>query len=132
MTAVGDRARVTRTFTQADFDSFAALSGDDNPIHVDARFAAQSRFGRTVAHGMLLYTLFDALVEELVPRARAISQDLMFPAPTYADDAMTFEACVRAVDGARVTIAMTATRDGDGQITCEGVAEVQARPKASP
>ena len=39
---------VRRTFAQRDFDRFAALSGDDNPIHVDAAFAARTRFGRTV------------------------------------------------------------------------------------
>ena len=37
------------------FDRFARLSGDDNPIHVDPAFSARTRFGRTVAHGMLLY-----------------------------------------------------------------------------
>jgi acyl dehydratase len=44
-----------KTFTQAEFDAFARLSGDDNPIHVDPEFSARTRFGRTVAHGMLLY-----------------------------------------------------------------------------
>ena len=46
---------IRRTFSQSDFDRFAALSGDDNPIHVDPEFAARSKFGRTVAHGMFLY-----------------------------------------------------------------------------
>ncbi|NDJ34144.1 MAG: hypothetical protein GYB64_05715, partial [Chloroflexi bacterium] len=46
-----------RTFTQADFDLFAELSGDDNPIHVDPTFSARTRFGRTAAHGMMLYSM---------------------------------------------------------------------------
>ncbi len=54
---VGQVESVNRVFSQTDFDRFAALSGDDNPIHVDAEFSARTRFGRTVAHGMLLYSI---------------------------------------------------------------------------
>ncbi len=53
---IGQTASFNRVFRQADFDRFAALSGDDNPIHVDAGFAAKTHFGRTVCHGMLLYS----------------------------------------------------------------------------
>ena len=52
----GAVAILRRTFGQRDFDRFAALSGDDNPIHVDPEFAGRTRFGRTVCHGMLLYS----------------------------------------------------------------------------
>ena len=55
------RVVLERTFVQADFDAFAELSGDDNPIHVDHEFAANSRFGRTVSHGVLLYTVLRGL-----------------------------------------------------------------------
>ena len=49
-------------FTQDDFNRFAALSGDDNPIHVDPEFSARTKFGRTVAHGMLLYGVISGAV----------------------------------------------------------------------
>ena len=45
-----------RTLTQQDFDLFAKLSGDSNPIHVDPEFSARTRFGKTVSHGMLLFS----------------------------------------------------------------------------
>ena len=54
---VGETITRPLSFTQAQFDRFAALSGDDNPIHVDPQFAARTRFGRTVAHGMFLLSL---------------------------------------------------------------------------
>ena len=56
MLEIGQSAIAERVFSQSDFDRFAALSGDDNPIHVNPEFAARSRFGRPVCHGMLLYT----------------------------------------------------------------------------
>jgi acyl dehydratase len=75
--------------TQAAFDAFARLSGDDNPIHTDPAFAAATRFGRTVAHGMLIWTRLDALLARVAPGARVVEQSLMFPAPAFADEALT-------------------------------------------
>jgi len=42
-----------RTITEADVVAFAGLSGDANPVHTDAVFAAAGRFGRPIAHGLL-------------------------------------------------------------------------------
>jgi 3-hydroxybutyryl-CoA dehydratase len=99
--SVGDRIRMTRTFTQHDYDRFAALSGDDNPIHVDPAFAATTRFGRTLCHGMLLFsTLSVALTSafaELGPKI--VDQELMFSGPTYTGEEMTILLEVTAVAG---------------------------------
>ncbi|MGI9341554.1 MAG: MaoC/PaaZ C-terminal domain-containing protein, partial [Gammaproteobacteria bacterium] len=103
-----------------DFDDFAALSGDDNPIHVDPEFSARTRFGRTVSHGMLLYTVLRGLVDRLLPGATQLFQDLKFPAPTYADELMRFSAEVVASDGDTVTIAVNCKRVADDVITCTG------------
>ena len=56
-----------RIFSQRDFDRFAILSGDDNPIHVDPKFASRTRFGRTVAHGMFLYSHVCAVLGAALP-----------------------------------------------------------------
>jgi acyl dehydratase len=55
----------------AEFDAFARLSGDDNPIHVDPDFSSRTRFGRTVSHGMLIYAKLWALVRQVRPEMRA-------------------------------------------------------------
>jgi acyl dehydratase len=108
-----------RTLTQDDFDRFAALSGDDNPIHVSPAFSAETRFGRTVAHGVLLLTILRGLADRLVPGARQIEQQAMYPAPTFADDPMRFTAEVTGRTGAGVEIALRATRVADGVVTCD-------------
>ena len=81
---------IRRTFSQSDFDRFAALSGDDNPIHVDPEFAARSKFGRTVAHGMFLYGNMCRMLGTPIPRPDGggvqIEQELMFPSPTFAGE----------------------------------------------
>ncbi len=74
-------------FTQGQFDEFALISGDDNPIHVDPDFSARTRFGRTVAHGMMLFAFMAAEVgRQLGSPLRMAAQDLRFPAPTFAGE----------------------------------------------
>jgi acyl dehydratase len=85
--ATGDTIDVPLRFGQADFDEFARLSGDDNPIHVDPEFCRRTRFGRPVAHGMMLFGMLDAAVNRWLELPLAVwSQELTFRAPTYADD----------------------------------------------
>ena len=105
-----------RALTQADFDHFAALSGDDNPIHVDPEFSARTRFGRTVSHGVLLVTVLRGLAERLAPGAALDRHEVRFPAPTFADEPMVFRVW-REGDGA---IRFSATRDHDDLVTCDG------------
>lgn len=75
-----------RTLTQEDFDQFARLSGDHNPIHTDPDFSRRSKFGATVAHGMLLYSLISGTISRYFPDTRQLSQVFMFPTPTYAGE----------------------------------------------
>lgn len=108
-----------RTFTQADFDRFAALSGDRNPIHVDPAYSATTRFGRTVAHGMMLYAAICGVAAEAFPGAVQDEQSLVFPAPTFAGDEMTIRLIVRSGDGRRIVVAAQITNSA-GTPTCTG------------
>ena len=123
---VGDTFTMQRMLTQEDFNSFARLSGDDNPIHVDPDFSARTRFGKTVAHGMFLYGLVSALLASSVPGAEPISQDLMFPAPSFAGDQVTITLRVTAIDETKGTaeIETKVTRPG-GEEGCQGHAWVK-------
>ena len=110
----------TKTFTQAEFDAFARLSGDDNPIHVDPDFAARTRFGRTVAHGMLLYSVICGVISKYFPGAAQLSQELMFPAPTFVGEAMTIAVTVAEhLDDHQVRLATVITNPA-GQETAVG------------
>ncbi|KAF0166894.1 MAG: hypothetical protein FD157_56 [Rhodocyclaceae bacterium] len=76
-----------RVLLQGDFDRFARLSHDDNPIHCDPDFAAKSHFGATVAHGMMLYScICKALTEQVGPGVVQLEQTLMFPNATYVGE----------------------------------------------
>ena len=111
---------IEHTFSQAEFDRFAQLSGDNNPIHIDAEFAARSRFGRTVAHGLLLCSKLRALIEQLVPGGRLLNQSVIFEAPTYAGDRMRLSARITEEDGDCMEVEMQVIRISDGVATCTG------------
>lgn len=85
---VGQVAAVKRAFSQSDLDRFAALSGDDNPIHVDPDFSARTRFGRTVAHGMLLYSVVCGVLGTRLPGPGTVQveQELVFPSATFVGE----------------------------------------------
>jgi len=71
-----------REVTQGDLDGFATVSGDDNPIHTDAGYAASTPFEVPVAHGMFLFSLVRAELRRRWPVARMVEQRLVFPSPT--------------------------------------------------
>jgi len=106
--------------TQAEFDLFAAISGDDNPIHVDPDFSARTRFGRTVSHGMLIYARLWGLLRSAYPDLNHKSQALMFPNPCFVGDRVLLS--VRSV--APGLFAMEATRPADGAVLLTGETEV--------
>jgi acyl dehydratase len=124
---VGQAASVVRVFHQEDFERFAALSGDDNPIHVDPAFSARTRFGRPVAHGMLLYGAVLGVLGTRLPGPGTVplSQDLIFPSPTYAGEEVTVRVALTAVSPDRTWATLeTVVVRPDGEIGCQGAARV--------
>jgi acyl dehydratase len=118
--------------TQADFDRFAQISGDDNPIHVDPEFAARTRFGRTVAHGMFLSSILWSMMRRHLPDAgRQLSKNLMFPNPAFADEPLRFAARVEHSAAGHIILAVSAVRVADGAVTCEGQAEFETGSRRS-
>ncbi|HEY8516269.1 MAG TPA: MaoC family dehydratase [Candidatus Binatia bacterium] len=88
---VGDHAEVTRTFTQEDVETFARLSGDHHPAHLDEAYGRASRFGSRVVHGMLTASLVSAANALLlgVPGALSVEQTLRFLRPVRVGDTIT-------------------------------------------
>ncbi len=122
----GDTFTLSRILTQEDFNRFAALSGDDNPIHVDPVFSARTRFGRTVAHGMFLYTLICGTLARYLPRAVQLRQSLMFPAPSYVGEEITVSLRIVELDAERQTARIeTLVTRPNGEIGCQSEMEVK-------
>jgi len=115
------------TLTQGDFDQFAELSGDHNPIHVDPRYAQGTAFGATVSHGMLLYSRLRGLIDQALPGCAQQTQTLMFPAPVYADEALTLS-LEGEPDGDGAVCLRMQVRKPDGRLGLDGAARIAASP----
>lgn len=87
--AEGERfTTVTRTVTEADVASFAALTGDSHPQHVDASWAADSQFGEQIAHGLLVLSFASGLMPFDPARVIALRRvrEAVFKAPVMIGD----------------------------------------------
>lgn len=89
--SVGMSDSYTRTITEQDIAQFAQVSGDNNPVHMDADFAATTRFKQRIAHGMLSGSLISTVVGTQLPGPGClyVSQNLKFRAPVMIGDTVT-------------------------------------------
>lgn len=120
---VGQRASMRRTITEADVVLFAAISGDQNPVHIDELAARESRFGRRIAHGMLAAGLISAVLGMRLPGPGTIylTQSLNFRKPIYINDTVTTTVEVLSIraDKPIATLATTVTNQ-DGVVVVDG------------
>ena len=93
---VGQSAFYSRTITEADIVMFAGMSGDFNPLHLNREFSEKTRFGGTIAHGMLTASLISTVVGTRLPGPGAIylEQTLKFTAPVRPGDTVTAVATI--------------------------------------
>lgn len=127
--AVGDSASIERTLSLEDIQLFALMSGDLNPQHLDAEFAASTRFHGVIAHGMWGASLISAVLGTRLPGPGAVylGQTLRFRAPVRVADTLVISVTVTARDSARriITLACACTNQ-EGTAVIEGEATVLA------
>ena len=122
---VGDSAEVTRTLDDATVAAFAQVSGDCHPAHLDDAYAATTRYGRRVAHGMLTASLISAALARLLGRPGAISveQTLRFLRPVHVGDTITARAEVVEIGPAQRRLrCRTTCRNQRGELVISGEA----------
>ncbi|HEX8747539.1 MAG TPA: MaoC family dehydratase [Pyrinomonadaceae bacterium] len=114
---VGDTDSLTKTITDDDIRTFADLTTDHNPVHLDDDFAKTTRFGRRIAHGMLSAGLISAVLANKLPGTGTVylSQSLSFVAPVYPGDTITARVTVTKVreDKPIVTLETVCTNQRD-------------------
>jgi 3-hydroxybutyryl-CoA dehydratase len=123
----GDKASRTTIITDEMIRLFAALTGDTNPVHLDDDYAAGTRFGRRIAHGMIAAGLISATLASDLPGPGTIylSQTLQFKAAVFPGDTITTTVEVKHVrpDKPIVTLS-TVCINQDDVVVLEGEAVV--------
>lgn len=101
--SVGQTATFSKTVGEADIALYAGVSGDTNPVHLDADYAGQTPFKGRIAHGMLSAGFISAVLGTKLPGPGAIymSQTLRFKAPVRIGDTVVARCTITALDTAK-------------------------------
>jgi len=123
---VGMRETLMRTVMETDVTGFARLTGDDNPLHLCSTYAAGTRFGQRIAHGLYTASLFSALLGTKLPGPGSVyrSQTLNFHGPVKIGDVVTVTAEVVAIIPDRRIVRLHCEAIVDGRLVLDGEAEV--------
>lgn len=129
---IGQRASLMRTVMDNDLYLFAAISGDTNPIHISDTFAARSKFGQRIAHGMFTASLVSAVIGTKLPGPGAIylSQTIQFLGPVRIGDVVMANVEVVELVPARRRARLFCECICDGKAVLEGEAWVAVESRA--
>src|SRR5687767_3415957 len=122
---IGDTFAKSRLVTDELIRAFAELSGDHNPIHLDEEYAAGTRFGKRIAHGMLSGAFISAVLGYEFQERRIVylSQTMRFVFPVFIGDVITTTATVNQIREEKGIVKLdTACSNQDGKIVVEGEA----------
>ena len=126
--AVGDKASLSKVFTEEDVIKYSEISTDTNPIHLDESYASSTIFGKRIVHGMLVASMFSALIGVELPGEGSIylGQSLSFKAPVSIGDQVTASVeIVRIRDDKPIVTLRTICINNEGQVLIEGEAVVK-------
>jgi len=128
---LGMEETFTKAVTADDVQSFADVSGDTNPVHLDEVYAISTSFGGRIAHGLLTASFLSTILGTKLPGPGAIyvSQSLNFRAPVRIGDRVTARARVvsMCVEKFRVTFECECLVDGETVVDGEAVVLVPSR-----
>ncbi len=131
---IGRSAERMHTVTEADIQAFAEVSGDHNPVHLDAAFAETTPFKGRIAHGMLSGAYISAAIAGDLPGPGSIyiSQSLSFRRPVRIGDTVVTRVSITAVDPekARVTLKTECLVNARTVVEGEAVVMVPRRSEA--
>ena len=130
--SVGQTGQLLRTLTVDDVRAFAAVSGDNNPAHLDPEYAADTMFHGVIAHGMWGASLISALLGTRFPGPGTIylHQDLHFSRPVHIGDTLTVTAAVLSKEDPHNTVVMDCrVVNQEGAVVVHGNARVMVPTK---
>ncbi len=127
--AIGHEAEIIRLVTEQDINSFAVLTGDDNPLHMDGTFASRTYLKKRVAHGMLGASYVSSIIGTKLPGPGAlwVSQSFEFIRPVRIGDVIRIKASVLRKSEAQRTLVIevkAANQNGQEVLAGKGIVKV--------
>lgn len=123
---IGMKVSYSQTITDSDIKTFAGLSGDHNPVHIDEKYAENSRFKRRIAHGLMSAGFFSQLFGTKLPGPGCVytAQSLKFLRPVYINDTVVATVEVIAVDLLRKRVQFKTYCTVNNKMVIDGEAEI--------
>jgi len=125
---VGQKASFSRKISKSDIETFANLTGDFNPLHIDSSFAAEFGYPSPVAHGMLSASFISTLIGTLLPGPGSlwIGLSLEFVSPVFAGETIEIEGEVKQKSiVARLIVLETRVINSKGEVIISGESKVK-------
>ncbi len=125
--SIGNIYEFERKINRNDVLSFAHLTGDQNPLHVNPEFGKKSQFGQNLVHGLLAASLFSRLIGMYCPGQNSLylSQTLQFKGPIFIEDLVTVRATVTHKSDSIKVIDIKTEVIKKGMALITGLAKVQ-------
>lgn len=122
----GYKATETIKITDRMVRQFAEMSGDHNPIHLDDEYAKTTRFGKRIAHGMILGALISRLLNDKIGSGGIyLAQTFKFTKPVFIDEDITFQFEITKLNKRRgLGIVETIAKNPEGEIVLKGEATI--------
>jgi acyl dehydratase len=127
---VGEKALLSKAFTEEEVFQFANVSTDKNPLHLDKDFGEASIFGQRIVHGMLVASLFSGLIGMELPGEGSIylGQSLTFKAPVAIDEEVTASVeIINIREDKPIVTLRTVCINSEGTVVIEGEAVVKVK-----
>ena len=114
-----------KKITEEDVKQFSIISGDINPIHLDDEYAKRTRFGKRIAHGILVASHISALIANKLPGEGSIylSQSLKFLSPVYFNDEIKTVVKVIEIKNKKYTLDCKCYNQNE-VVVLEGIAKI--------
>ena len=129
---VGMEDAYAKTITDADVITFAGISGDTNPVHLNHEFASETMFQGQIAHGMLTASFISTVIGTKLPGPGCIyvSQNLRFKAPVKVGDTVTATCTISRLIPEKHMIEMETICSVGGKTVLDGQATILVPTKA--
>lgn len=124
---IGQFYEEEKTVSEEDGKTFAEISNDFNPIHLDSKYAESTRFGKRIVHGMLVGSFISGIIGNRFPGAGSVymGQELFFKGPVYYNTKIIIRVEVTDLDKEKNRVYLrTLCKDETGRILIDGKAKV--------
>lgn len=125
--SVGEKVQMTMKATEELVLKIADVSGDYNPVHLDAAYAKKTIFGNRIAHGLFCMGMVSNLVGNKLPGVGSIfiNETVNYRRPVYIDDVITCEVSILEIqDNGKISLGFTCKNENE-KIVLDGTTLVK-------